>query len=50
MSWLLPVALVLAVALVVAAIHVVFMHWVARQPEPVAIGEPEARQRADERR
>jgi uncharacterized iron-regulated membrane protein len=49
MNWLLPIALVLAVALVVATIHAVFMRWMARQPEPAAIGEPEARQRTDER-
>jgi len=35
MNWLLPITLVLVVALIVAAIHFVFMRWVAGQPVPV---------------
>ncbi len=35
MNWFLPITLVLVVALVVAAIHFVFMRWMASQPEPV---------------
>jgi hypothetical protein len=40
MNWLLPITLVLAVALVVAAIHFVFMRWMARQPELLPAPEP----------
>jgi cell division protein FtsL len=40
MTWLLPIMLVLCVALLIAAIHLLFMRWMARQPEPVAAREP----------
>jgi hypothetical protein len=39
MKWLLPIALVLIVALIGAAIHFVFMRWMARQSEPAPIQE-----------
>lgn len=42
MTWLLPIALVLIVALVVAGIHFVFMHWMARQPVPAPVRESDA--------
>lgn len=35
MNWFLPITLVLVVALIVAAIHFVFMRWMEGQPEPV---------------
>ena len=49
MNWLLPITLVLIAVMTVAAIHFVFMRWLARQPDPATIGEPEAPQRTDER-
>ena len=39
MNWLLPIALVLVVALLVAAIHFVFMRWLARQNVPAPVLE-----------
>jgi hypothetical protein len=42
MNWFLPITLVLIVALAVAAIHFVFIRWMARQPEPTAIPESDA--------
>jgi cell division protein FtsL len=37
MNWLLPIALVLVVAIVMAVVHLVFMRWMARQPGTVAV-------------
>jgi hypothetical protein len=39
MSWFLPIALVLFVALIVATIHFFFMRWMARSPPAVSVCE-----------
>jgi hypothetical protein len=48
MHWLLPLTLVMFVALLLAAIHFAFMHWMTRQPEPATVGEPHAPQRTEQ--
>jgi hypothetical protein len=50
MNWLLPITLVLAVALLVAAIHFVFMRWMARQPAPVPVYESDGQESIDAER
>lgn len=46
MRWLLPLMLVLLVALLLAAAHVLFMRWMTRRPAPAPIREPETEERA----
>lgn len=41
MNWLLPIALVLLVALLIAALHFALMRWMARQPEPATVRDAE---------
>ncbi len=47
MTWLLPIALVLVAALLLAAIHWVFVRWMASQTEAERVHEPAAPESAE---
>lgn len=50
MSWFLPIALVLFVALIVAAIHFFFMRWMARSSAPVSVCESDGSRQKEQQR